>query len=84
MNEILGYVSGNAIVAERNLQKFDGCKVRIEIMDKKNVGIGKLVRSLERPWRRDFSRRDSASFAQGQGLCRRNRGMYLKKKCANL
>ena len=39
MNEILGYVSGNAIVAERNLQKFDGCKVRIEIMDKKTLEL---------------------------------------------
>lgn len=42
MNEILGYVSGNAIVAERNLQKFDGCKVRIEIMDKKALELENL------------------------------------------
>lgn len=42
MNEILGYVSGNAIVAERNLQKFDGCKVRIEIMDKKTLELENL------------------------------------------
>ena len=42
MNEILGYVSGNAIVAERNLQKFDGCKVRIEIMDKKTLELERL------------------------------------------
>lgn len=42
MNEILGYVSGNAIIAERNLQKFDGCKVRIEIMDKKTLELENL------------------------------------------
>lgn len=42
MSEILGYVSGNAIVAERNLQKFDGCKVRIEIMDKKTSELENL------------------------------------------
>lgn len=42
MSEILGYVSGNAIVAERNLQKFDGCKVRIEIMDKKTLELENL------------------------------------------
>ncbi|MBD5403534.1 MAG: hypothetical protein HDR51_02995 [Treponema sp.] len=42
MNAVQGYVSGNSIVAEQDLQKFDGCKVRIEIMDKKTLELEKL------------------------------------------
>lgn len=42
MSEIAGYVSGNAIIAEQDLQQFDGCRVRIEIMDKKTAEVERL------------------------------------------